>query len=514
MPTGLSSTELPRILALERRAVADLGHLLRFRAATASRRRTLLIGGAFLAITLAATVVPAYLPGAGAPGAGRARDALTVLPAAFAGFQLLSLVAAIASGGGRELISREQLVAYPVSPTTDHLGALLLAPLSVAWLLQSWVLLGTAAFGLGPARTAAAAVGVLLWIAAATAIAQVAAWSVEGVRRLPGGVAAVRVGALLLGVLAAWLQLTGRLGPLLDALPTRWFVVGLVDGVNGRWVLTVAAELALLLVAVVLGAIPAHLCARLAPLEEHEVDSALHLARPMPRSAWAMLVRIDRASVWRAVPVRRGLLILSVGPGVVAVAGALTWPQLILLPGLVASGGALLFAVNAWCLDGRGGLWRESLPIGPRAVFAARAWVCLEFLAAASAITLGIGCLRAGVPDAREATAVAAGWLVVLGQVLSASLRWAQARPYPVDLHTARSTPAPPMAMVAYSSRLALTTTLTALIFSTLARDGTPVVTIAVAAVLGAWSVLRLRRTAVAWGDPGIRARVVTTAAL
>ena len=45
-----------------------------------------------------------------------------------------------------------------------------------------------------------------------------------------------------------------------------------------------------------------------------------------------------------------------------------------ILPGLVASGGALLFGVNAWCLDARGVLWRESLPAGPRQVFAARAW--------------------------------------------------------------------------------------------------------------------------------------------
>ena len=45
----------------------------------------------------------------------------------------------VASGGGRELLAREHGVAYPVSPTTDHLGALLLAPLNIAWLLQAWL---------------------------------------------------------------------------------------------------------------------------------------------------------------------------------------------------------------------------------------------------------------------------------------------------------------------------------------------------------------------------------------
>lgn len=516
MPTALSSTELPRLLDSERRAVADLGHLLRFRAATLPRRRIVLLAVVFAAITLAAIVVPTYLPDAGARGSGRARDTLTLLPTAFAAFQVLSLVAAVASGGGRELVAREQMVAYPVSPTTDHLGALLLAPLNVAWLLQSWTLLGAAAFGLGAdARLVPGVLGVLLWIAAATATAQVVAWSVEGVRRLRHGIAAVRAVVLLLLAGAAWLQLTSRLSPLLDALPTRWFVFGLVDGVSGRWVLTVAAEVAILVVAVVLGAIPAHLTARLAMREEDDVDSTAHVARTTPRSELRTLVRIDRASVWRAVPMRRGLLVLSIGPGVVALAGALTWPQLVLLPGLVASGGALLFAVNAWCLDGRGGLWRESLPIAPRVVFAARAWVCAEFLVAASGITLAIGCLRAGVPSPAEITAVLIGWAVVVVQVVAAALRWSQARPYPVDLRSARATPAPPVAMVGYSSRLAVATTVTSLIFSELAQAGAPVlIALGLGFVLVLWSWLRLRRTAAAWADPVERARVVTTVAL
>ena len=41
----------------------------------------------------------------------------------------------------------------------------------------------------------------------------------------------------------------------------------------------------------------------------------------------AMLVRTDRGSVWRAVPMRRGLAVLAIGPGVVALAGDLTWPR-------------------------------------------------------------------------------------------------------------------------------------------------------------------------------------------
>ncbi len=40
-----------------------------------------------------------------------------------------------------------------------------------------------------------------------------------------------------------------------------------------------------------------------------------------------MLVRIDRASVWRTVPMRRGLAVLAVGPGLVALAGDLSWDR-------------------------------------------------------------------------------------------------------------------------------------------------------------------------------------------
>ena len=69
--------------------------------------------------------------------------------------------------------------------------------------------------------------------------------------------------------------------------------------------------------------------------------------------------------------------------------------------------------------------------------------------------------------------------------------------------------------MVAYSSRLALTTTVTSLIFSELARDSVTVaVTVPVAVVLGTWSWLGLRRTAARWADPVVRAHVVSAVAL
>jgi hypothetical protein len=187
------------------------------------------------------------------------------------------------------------------------------------------------------------------------------------------------------------------------------------------------------------------------------------------------------------------------------------WTSLAILPGLVASGGVLLFGVNAWCLDGRGALWRDSLPIGPRAVFAARVVVLLEVLLVAMAVTLLLASLRAGAPTATELVAVLCAALVVALQVVATALRWSVRHPHPVSLRSARATPAPPLVMVGYSARLAVSTTLTALCFEVVA--GTWWLPVLVALPFLAWSAVKLGRTASAWSDPAVRSRVVAVVA-
>ena len=113
---------------------------------------------------------------------------LSLLPSALVGVLVIAVISAAASGGGRELVPREQAVAFPVSPTTDHLGALLMAPLNIAWLLQAWTLLGATAYVAGPGPgLVLTQLMVLVWLATATAIAQVVGWGVEWLRRGPGG---------------------------------------------------------------------------------------------------------------------------------------------------------------------------------------------------------------------------------------------------------------------------------------------------------------------------------------
>jgi hypothetical protein len=495
------------------RAVADVGHLMRFRARRVRRgatRRWILT--AMLGGTVAVAVVPAFVPGAGE--GEKALTVLTLLPVAFAGFLAVAVISAVVSGGGRELLPRDQAAPYPISPTTDHLGALLLAPVNTAWLLQAWVLVGSAAYGMGASwRLLSAQLVVLLWLVVATSIAQVVAWSAEAVRRRRHGIVVMRTVSVALLAVAGWLHVHDQLIAVLDRVPTVWVVVGGIDGFSWRWALTIAAELAVALAATVLGVVPAHFAGRRTARDELRVESEVREARSNPRSDLFALVRTDRSSVWRTVPMRRGIFVLAIGPGLVAVAGDLPWHAMTILPGLVASGGALLFGVNAWCLDGRGGLWRESLPVSPQTVFTARTIVLAEFLLIASVITIVLASLRAGIPSPPELAALAATLVVVTVQVAAAGLRWSARRPFAVDLRSARATPAPPAVMVGYSSRLAISTTLTGLVFSGLARTPSWEISVLMAIPFLAWSTARLLRTARAWNDPVQRARVVVSVA-
>lgn len=513
MPTALSSTELSPRATTEPgwwRPVRDVGHLLHFRTAAIRRRSRLWLGlGLPLAITLAVAVVPALVPS----DDERRLELGILLPSGMAGILVISAVSAIASGGGRELISREHGVAFPVSPVTDHLGALVLAPLNISWLIQAWVLLGVTGYVVGLEDLVAAEIVMLLWMAVATALAQVIAWCVEAVRRRRHGVAAMRLVIVALCATALWVQLTGRTIELLDQIPTLRLVAGAISGFGWSWLQVVLGLLAGFVVAVVVGTIPAQLAARRLPHDELRAETDTHTPRPMPWTDLLALVRIDRASVWRAVPMRRGMAVLAVGPGLVAVLGDLPWAQVAILPGLVVSGGALLFGINAWCLDGRGQLWRENLPVEPGLVFTARALVLAEFLALAALLTVVLASLRAGIPTPAQLSAIGCLLVVVTVQVVGASMRWSDQRPYAVDLRSARATPAPPIMMVVYSARLALSTTFTGLLFSGLARLSDPSVSVLVAVVCLAWSGTRVLRTYRRWLDPFARARVVTVVA-
>lgn len=468
--------------------VRDVGHLLRFRAATVRRPRVAAAALAVLGlVTVAAAVVPAWV---------RVDPELArLLQPALLGVALVAVGGAAAAGGGRELLGRDAAAVHPISPLTDHLGALLLAPLSAGWLIQAWALLGLAA----AVGAAGAPVVALCWLVAVTVLAQAVGWTSEWLRRRHRGLLPVR---LALPVLAG------------AALAGPSAVVATVLRDGGVKAGPVALLLLALAVALVLGgARLAAAVARLMPRDEGRLETRAHAPRRTPRSDFVVLRRIDRGSVWRSAPLRRGTWLLALAPGSVALVGGLDWSALVMMPGLVASGCVLLFGVNLWCLDGRGMLWRETLPVRPRTVVAARAWVLAELLVGAGAATLLLGAVRAGRPTVAELAAVVLALVVVVAQSLSAGLRWSAAHPHAVDLRSARATPAPPLAMVGYSLRLAVATTFAGLLLAGLAGVGRVDLLLAVSAVLVLVSALRIARSVRRWADPVARAEVVAVVA-
>lgn len=510
MPTAVFSTDVVA------GPVRDLRALVAFRRSTLSRgsRRRLTAGLVTVAVaTLTAIVLPAFLPEL--TGVDRRADLMLIVPSLYLGFLALAVLSAGASAGGRELVPRDQAVAWPISPAADHLGALLLAPLNISWLLQAWLLLGITSYVEGPRGLVLGWLPVLLWILAATATAQLVAWLLEFVRRGPAGLLVVRLVGVAAAAALAALILTHTLAAVLDHSPTVWILLGSFAAQGGDWArfgLVGGALLLLVTAAVVAGAFGARWATGRAPRDEHRMETRAFAARSTPSGDFVMLVRIDRASVWRSVPLRRGITVLVLLPGLVALAGHLEWSTLLVLPGLVGSGGALLFGVNAFCLDARGVLWRESLPAAPSIVLAARAYVLAEVLLGGATVTLLLALLRAHPPRPVDLVALVCTTLVVVGQVVGASLRWSVRSPYAVDLRSARATPAPPVAMVGYSARLALSTTVTGLLFSAVASVGiTPVLMLAIA--FGSVTALRVRRTSQQWLDPVIRARVAVTVA-
>jgi hypothetical protein len=316
-------------------------------------------------------------------------------------------------------------------------------------------------------------------------------------------------------MLLAALIATDRLVPVLDRSPTIRITFGVLYGAEGdllRWLPVVLALVAIAAVAVAVGALVAARVARRPARDELREEASARPARTHPASDLAALVRTDRVGIWRSVPLRRGLAVLALLPGFVAIAGGLDWSMLPILPGLVASGGALLFGVNSWCLDGRGALWRDSLPVDPRLVFGSRVLVLGEVLLLTTGLTLVMASLRAGIPTAAQLVAVLACALVVTVQVVATSLRWSVIRPFAVDMRSARATPAPPVVMVGYSARLALTTTLTGMLFGAAGYLAWQwAVLIALPFLL--FSAAKLVRTASQWTDPVTRSAVVATVA-
>ncbi|MCW2615224.1 MAG: hypothetical protein JWN08_2218, partial [Frankiales bacterium] len=229
--------------------------------------------------------------------------AVELAPTAFLGFGLLAVIAPLTAGGGNEVMPPDQLVAYPVRPSTQFFGGLLLAPANLVWVLQLLVLAAMTAYLTIGGSLALGAMTSLAYVLSLTVLGQSLAWLVVGLRqtRLGRRLVAVTGGVLLTG--AVLVVRFGYGDDVLDASPTRSVVDGVVSGGEGdlvEWSAVTGVLLLVLLAALLTGV---RLCdwALRRPGDSGTARRTAPVRRRRPqRSALRELIAVDRASVWRA----------------------------------------------------------------------------------------------------------------------------------------------------------------------------------------------------------------------
>ena len=506
---------------------------LRWRMVRSRRVRIALLVAATVSLALLTLVIAgsASVPlGLASGGAGPATDLVTggglvdrtgeiatLLPSAMLGFGLFCVIAPLSAGGGTELIPEAELVAYPVRVPTLVRLSLILTPLNIAWYLQVLVLVAATSYAVrGPAGPGLPLGVLVVFMVACTAVGQALGWALVGVRRTRRG----RRGTWLLfgGALAvvAWVVITDRGPALLDNAPTTHVLFAQLR--VARLDLVGATPVVLVLVAAtVVGYLAAVHIASWALRRPGDLGIDGPLARPVrrrdnPATASLALRQVDRASVWRSPPLRRGLLVLGVLPVAAAVIASLPWSSIALLPPLVASGAALLFGVNALSLDGSGALWIATMPHDPDVVLRSKARVVAEVVGGAVLLVIvGAGLRASARPSVQDLICVLGSAVSCTALVVATCMHLSVTRPHRAELRGARDTPAPPGTMAVYSARLACTTTLVGLIFSLATYDrvwAVPLVLTFGLLCWAEWSWLRTRRR---WTRVEVRAHAVST---
>ncbi|MEO8329491.1 MAG: hypothetical protein ABI586_05755, partial [Candidatus Nanopelagicales bacterium] len=273
-------------------------------------------------------------------------------PTVYLAFVLLTLIAPLAAGGGYELYPSDQLVAYPIHPRTVFRGTLLLAPANLAWILNVVALIVVTAFALGPIGdgTARGIASTLAFIVLATVSGQALAWWVVGVRQSRNGRWATWLFAGVAVLTAVVLIRLDMAFTILDHSPTKYALLNAYDAYGeryGKWLSGFLVMLLLICASIFLGG-RATAWALRRPGDQSNRDGSRPVQRRGSRKTVIReLIAVDRASVWRSLPLRRGIVVLLVLPGLVAAIAGMPWQSLILLPGLVAAGAGLLFGINA-----------------------------------------------------------------------------------------------------------------------------------------------------------------------
>ncbi len=439
--------------------------------------------------------------------------ALSAAGPSYLGFGLLAVIAPLTAGGGTEVMPTSQLVAYPVRPATQFLASLTLAPLNLVWVLQLVVLTAqTTYLTLDGGSLPRGALTTAVFVAACTAGGQALAWFVVGLRQSKRGRLVVRSLVLLAVVGAVVTFRFGAAGALLDLSPAPVVVraVSSPTATSDLWWQVTLALASTVVVALVLGRRACAWALRRPVDAARTGEDRSVRRRAVPRSSLRALVAMDRASVWRAAPLRRGGLVLAVLPGIAAAGAAVPWRSLAALPGLVAAGAGLLFGINAFCLDGSGAVWLASLPHPPRLLARAKVIVLAETILGAVVLAAVAGAVRAPVaPTAAEVVAVVMSAITCTAVVIALCLRLSVRHPHRADLRATRDAVAPPGALVAASVKLAGATALIGMTLGASTGAHDPALPLLLGSPVLLWALWSTRRSLRRYDDPFVRARVV-----
>jgi hypothetical protein len=488
-----------------------------------TRRRLFVAATVPLLLCVAAVAVGRLLP-----RTGDVSQLLLIVPALLLGFLLLSIVTPLAAGGGNELYPQDQLVAFPIRSRTTAFAALVLAPLNLAWLLQVLISLGLVSYASRSSTTAtvAAAATILSYVLMVTALGQTIGWVIVGVRQTDAGrYGSWAVLALLVGGFLAIVK-SGALSSLVDRSPTLWVLGAALKPSYGDYFHWFARTSLLLGATALFVVLSARTCSwalrqpdrrrgRAAKATAARASSRTRSAQSglsRPLSSAVMRRRIDRAGVWRSQSLRRGVLILSLFPASALLIAGSEPSLVVLLPGLVAAGSGLLFAVNAFCLDGSGALWLASLPGQTAEWFWSRTRIVAEVAGLSVVPLVLVGLLRLSSPPSLTLVlAVLAGATSATAWVTALCLRASVTRPHRALLLGPRDTPAPPGAMAMHSIRLSAATTGIGLLFTVAALTEQWWCPLSVGVGLLVLAARSLIVTARTWSDPLARSRVVAT---
>jgi len=489
-----------------RQVAALLGLRWRMLKAPLPRAAALLASSLLLVLVAIAPFVAMQVP------SGFEVEVATLLAVLILLFPILVFMSGMAAGGGAEAVPAASLVAFPVSPRAVFALSVLLTPLNAAWTLQalSIVWLGAYVGVRGQAGLAGAgfAVG---FVVASTVAGITLSWMVTGVRASWVGRRVTEGLLVAAAALIGWRVAADGAEQVLEALPLSDMAVAMVLPSATLQLTWVASLLIVLGVALAAGFWATAWTLGRPDDAADRREGRDHRRRRQPRTQLIALLATDISSIARSRPLRRGIVLFSLVPGAAALLSGMPWEDMVILPGLVGTGAALLFSVNAFALDSSGATWLESCPRDPRSAFASKATVAAGTTASICVGTLLVASARPRMaPELHDVLVLLLAVMTSVAITTAIAMRQSIVRPIKADLRSARDTPAPPLTMTMHSLRLIAATAVVGIGFVLAIRLPTVVPAVVISIAVVSVALVHLWQSSRMWQNRLRRIDVVT----